>query len=286
MTVDRIHHRLDELASDRTLEAVDRWRARAEALDWVDTIWPVLAQGEVSDPVVLAQALRARLERADAALHRRLRAAIRAGLGPSLFHRWRQESVGPVDGEGYDALDELLAGVVRVADPGPDARPLEPEMVFYQPTPARHVLDMLVRSGLQPRDTLVDLGCGLGQVPMLASICTGARAVGVEWQPSHVEVARRAARGLGLGCVEFIAQDAREADLSNGTVFFLYTPFVGSVLREVLDALRVQGMRRPIRVCTFGPCTRVVAGEPWLCADAPTTVDRVAVFQSMAQRSD
>ena len=286
MTPDRIHRRLDDLARDDTLEVAERWRARAEALDWIDNVWHVLAQGDVPDSLIRAQALRARLERADAALHRRLRAAVRAGLGPSLFRRWREEHAGPVDGEGYDALDELLAGVLRLADTGPDLRPRDPELVCYQPTPARHVLDMRARSRLLAGDTLVDLGSGRGLVPMLGARCTGARAVGVEWQSSHVEAARRASRALGLDRVQFVVQDAREADLSCGTVFFLYTPFVGAVLREVLDALHAEGVRRPIRVCTFGPCTSIVAGEPWLCADAPTAADRVAVFHATPRRSD
>lgn len=281
MTDTRINERLDQLARDGTLEDAERWRPRADALDWIDRVWPLLAHRDA----LRAQALRARLEEADTALHRRLRAAVRAGHGPALFRRWQQESAGPIEGEGYDALDELLAGVLPLTDPGLGSRPLDAEMVFYQPTPARHVLDMLMCSCLGPRDVLVDLGSGLGHVPMLASICTGAHAVGVEWQRSHVDAARLAARALGLGRVAFVAQDAREADLSSGTVFFLYTPFVGMVLRTVLDALRAEGMRRPIRVCTFGPCTGIVADESWLRTDGPTTPDRVAVFQSAAQRS-
>jgi len=282
MTADRIHARLDQLAHDQTLEFAECWRPRAEALDWIDRVWTVLAPGAATQ----ARALRARLERAEAALHRRLRAAIRAGHGPALFRRWQQERTGALDGDGYDALDELLAGVLSLPDPGPGSRPLQPDMVFYQPTPARHVLDMLERSHLDARDVLVDLGSGLGHVPMLASICTGARAMGVEWQSSHVDAARHAARTLGLRRVEFVAQDAREADLSRGSVFFLYTPFVGAVLREVLDALRDQSTRRPIRLCTFGPCTRIVAGEAWLRSDGPTTMDRVAVFEAAGQGSD
>jgi hypothetical protein len=284
MTADRMLDRLDRLARDATLEAAERWHARADALDWIDRVWHVLAH-EAPDATVRAQPLRHRLEQADVMLHRRLRAAVRAGYGPAVFQRWQQET-GLIDGEGYDALDELLAGVLQLADPGPGSRPLEPEMVFFQPTPARHALDMLVRSRVGPRDVLVDLGSGLGHVPMLASICTGAGAIGVEWQPSHVEAARRAARRLKLERVGFLAQDARDADLSRGTVFFLYTPFLGTVLREVLDALRLEGMRRPIRVCTYGPCTRIVGDEAWLHTDGPTTADRVAVFRCVGQGSD
>lgn len=264
--------RLARLACDTALDAPDQWQPRAAALEWMESAWLELAGNAT------AQALRARLEHADDLLHRRLRAMVRAGLGPRLFQRWREKADTAPRGEGYDSLDELVAGVLRLSDPGSELRPLAPEMVFYQPTPARHVLDMLVRTALGPRDVLVDLGSGLGHVPMLAALCTGARALGVEWQPAYVASARRAGRALGLEAVRFVAADARGADLSAGTVFFLYTPFSGSVLRAVLDALRAQAARRPIRVCTFGPCSRIVAGESWLRADGPPALDRVVTF--------
>jgi hypothetical protein len=284
MVADPILAGFDRLARDGTLETPEGWRPRAEALEWIEGVWPVIAQdGGTPGLAARVLALRARLEHADAALHRRLRAAIRAGQGAGLFRRWQRDPARAADGEGYDALDELVAGVLRLADPGSALLPLAPDMVFYQPTPARHVLDMLARTHLGPRDMLVDLGAGLGHVPMLAALCTGARAVGVEWQPAYVACARRAARALGLGATQFVAQDARTADLSAGTVFFLYTPFSGAVLRDVLDALRAEGTRRPIRLCTFGPCTPVVAGEAWLRADGPLAVDRVAVFQALGK---
>lgn len=273
-----IQARLARLDNDAALDAPEQWRARAEVLEWMENAWPQLTANAV------APALRSRLERADDRLHRRLRAAVRAGHGQALFQRWRQESAAnprAIDGEDYDALDELVAGVLRLADPGTELLPLAPEMVFYQPTPARHVLDMLARCGIGARDVLVDLGSGLGHVPMLAALCTGARATGVEWQPAYVACARRAARALGLDGVRFVAGDARDADLSEGTLFFLYTPFGGSVLREVLDALRAQATRRPIRLCTFGQCSRIVAGETWLRADGPPAPDRAVVFDAV-----
>jgi len=78
----------------------------------------------------------------------------------------------------------------------------------------------------------------------------------------------------------FLQQDARVADLSDGTVFYLYTPFTGTILRSVLDALRQEAANREILVCTFGPCTPIVAKEPWLAAVDPIEVNRIAIFRS------
>jgi hypothetical protein len=93
-----------------------------------------------------------------------------------------------------------------------------------------------------------------------------------------VESARECARRLRLGRVQFLAQDVREADLSCGTVFYLYTPFKGSILTEVLGALRRESERRVIRICSFGPCTRVIAKEGWLEPRTAPDTERVTVF--------
>lgn len=62
----------------------------------------------------------------------------------------------------------------------------------------------------------------------------------------------------------FVQGDARAADLSDGTVFYCYASFTGTILRDVLNLLRDEALRREIRICTFGPCTPAVAKEQWL----------------------
>jgi hypothetical protein len=154
-------------------------------------------------------------------------------------------------------------------------------MVFYQPTPARHVFDVIGRTALTERDVLVDLGSGLGHVPLLASICTNARCIGIELEPAYVDCARRCACALDLSNASFFRQDAREADFSSGTVFYLYTPFTGAILRTVLDSLRREAAAREIRVCTYGPCTRTIAEEPWLKVVGSLQAGRAALFRSL-----
>src|SRR5262249_9623769 len=79
----------------------------------------------------------------------------------------------------YDDLDTLVAGILstdRVVEDGPVE--LDPEMVPYQPTPARLILVLIQQIRPTERDVFVDVGSGLGTVPMLVSLLTGARAVG------------------------------------------------------------------------------------------------------------
>jgi hypothetical protein len=153
-------------------------------------------------------------------------------------------------------------------------------MVSYQPTPARHIFDLLNRAQLTERDLLVDLGSGLGHVPLLTSICAGTRSIGIEIEAAYVNCARQSAHELNLDNLTFIHQDAREADLSRGTIFYLYTPFLGAVLRGVLDLLRKEANHREIRICTFGPCTPFVREEQWLKPVQTVDSGQVALFRS------
>ena len=134
-------------------------------------------------------------------------------------------------------------------------------------------------------DRFYDLGSGLGRVPMLVSLLTGTRAVGVEYEPTYVHYARRAARKLGLANIAFRNLDAQEADLGDGTIFFMYTPFFGHMLRTVLDRLAALGRERRITVCTYGPCTPLVAQETWLQPRRYTEgeIYRLAIFSSRAR---
>lgn len=278
---------VEELEQDRTLHDPDRLCRRVEALDRLEIY---LLDGH--SPALNAQfyrrakALSARLEAANGELFQSIRREIQRGAGPDTLLSWVHQSGlahgegYEYHGEGYDYLDELIIGVLQFEEPGAAVAPLGAEMVFYQPTPARHIFDLIRRTSLTERDVLIDLGSGLGHVPLLASICTSARSIGIELESAYIDCARESAQGLNLNNVTFLQQDARTADLSAGTVFYLYTPFIGTILRAVLDSLRREAARRQIRICTFGPCTPIIAQEQWLEAMGPLDADRIAVFCS------
>ncbi|MGN6519603.1 MAG: hypothetical protein ACTHK2_09300, partial [Dokdonella sp.] len=122
-------------------------------LDRLEAVFPDSADREIDRRVA---ALRARLETADRALYDTLRAALAGGRGRErLLCLAAADSVAP--GDHYDHLDDLVAGLLQLEAPGAVPGP-EAEMVSYQPTPARHVFDLLSRTTLGTDDVLVDLG--------------------------------------------------------------------------------------------------------------------------------
>ena len=286
---------LSETEADRSLNEPDRFRERVAALDRLDAYdfdsERLPYDSETSEAGLLrrAHALRTKLEAANLQFYEGIRDEIRRGEGREALFRWafRPESEAPRRddskhsdiGDSYDYLDELVSGVFQFAVPDAPKINLSPEMVAYQPTPTRHIFDLIRRTQFTAHDVLIDLGSGLGHVPLLIASCTQARAVGIELEPSYVESARQSAEQLNLENATFLAQDAREADLSSGTIFYLYTPFHGAILRAVLDRLRLVAATCEIRVCTFGPCTPIVDAESWLVFDSAERGD-ISIFRS------
>lgn len=150
-----------------------------------------------------------------------------------------------------DLRDHFVEEILDIAY----APPVSPD---YVPSHVEEILHAFGLSGPGPGDTLIDVGSGLGKVVMLASMLTGARARGIELDPSMADRARAAARSLALDDVTFEAADALVADIADGTVFFLYIPFSGAVLGRFLERVRPLATSRRIRVCASA------VDVPWL----------------------
>jgi hypothetical protein len=232
-----------------------------------------------------AEAIRTRLEAVNAELYRSIRSEMMHGAQPHALLQWIQASASgggkeiSAHGLAYDNRDELVSGILQIREPNEVHLQHEPEMVFYQPTPVRHILHLMKASALSEADVFVDLGSGLGHVPLLTSMLTGVQSLGIEVEAAYVASAQECAQSLHLSRVRFIHEDARSADLSSGTVFYLYSPFTGSILAEVPQRLRKESTRRPIKICTLGPCTCTVAQESWLQASALPHPEQITVFQ-------
>ena len=281
--IETLHAWMHELERDRSLFEPEKLRQRLEVLDRLEG-YLVAAPREHQERMTT---LSIELEEANQRLYQSIRQEIQRGAGAEKLLEWARAADSDtnaepgIDGERYGPLDALLSGVLQMDEPAPDAAEPHEEMVFYQPTPARHIFELIRRAGITGRDVLIDLGSGLGHVPLLVALCTGARCIGIEWEAAYVDCARRCASALNLSGVTFVRQDAREADLSMGTVFYLYTPFKGAMLREMLAALGREAITREIRVCTLGPCTEIVAREPWLERCDASGADMLAVFRSL-----
>src|SRR5580692_1368351 len=233
---------LRSMEVDSSLFLQEKLRERLVALDDLDARFGGVDAGhaaihENSRLYQRVNTIRARLEAANTELYWSVRSQILRDNQPLTLLEWLQkiagqnESEDPLPGLAFDARDELVSGILQLREPS------EPTL---QPTPVRHILHLIAACALSQENVFVDLGSGLGHVPVLVSMLTGARSLGIEVEAAYVASAQQCAQSLRLSRVHFIARDARIADLSAGSVFYLYSPFTGSILTEVLNRLRFE----------------------------------------------
>jgi protein-L-isoaspartate O-methyltransferase len=134
----------------------------------------------------------------------------------------------------------------------------------YYPTPLFVAEKMLEVAEVGPQDVVYDLGSGDGRIVILAVQKFGARAVGIEidptlWQESSCRIAK-----LGLAeRARILHEDMFRVNIRPATVVTLF------LLTSVLDELRPQ-MERELR-----PGTRIVAQEFGVPGWDPQEVIRV-----------
>lgn len=265
---------------------------RARAIDFaslIDEVAQRTRDAEARGLKVRSDALRDLLKAVDARLFERLRGELLAGrlTRSALRHELdRFTAYRPNQPDrthiGFDGLDIIVDGILGI-ESHPDLGELpDPEMVHYEPTPARIVLDFADHVPLTDADVFIDIGSGLGRVVILVNLLTGIRARGIEINPLLCADASRMALDLGRSNVDFVSADAREADYREGTVFFLFTPFRGGLRQAVLDRLHEEARARPIRICTYGSITRRVFEQAWLRIHDPEANHdyRIAVYRS------
>jgi SAM-dependent methyltransferase len=195
----------------------------------------------------------------------------RLGVGlRSLVHCYRLPSMGSptpaplldwLASLPADARDEALERRLGIRDAFVGASPAGDHLLPYHPSGVAPIVHAALEVPITADDVVIDLGSGAGKVILVTRLLTGATARGVELQAPLVERARRSARDLGID-VSFVEADARAAHIDDGTVFYLYTPFTGPVLAEVLARLHAIATRRAIVVCALGVDLARLA--PWL----------------------
>ena len=269
---------IEAIEENSSLYEEKNFDQRYEVIDFIgfqviDPIDAMLLKTPQPDELILlkrrAEKIKADLEEINRQLFQRLRSAIREGSTGEAFKRQVHEyfdfEIGEYGEEtDYDNLDLFVNGLSLFQIMPEQTRDLEPEMVYYQKTPARVVFELVGQAHFTKDDVFFDLGSGLGQVAILVNLLAGITVKGIEFEPAFCDYARDCAAELHLPNVTFINIDARQADLSEGTVFFMFTPFRGEILQEVLEILRRQSLLRKIKIITYGPCTARVALESWL----------------------
>lgn len=117
--------------------------------------------------------------------------------------------------------------------------------VPFVPTPVKVVDRMLDLAEVKPGDVVYDLGSGDGRIVIRAAKRYGVRGVGIEIDSDLVRRSQINAASEGVGhLVEFRAEDALAADLSEATVVTLYMlPGFIAKLRPALERDLRKGSR-------------------------------------------
>jgi Histone methylation protein DOT1 len=269
---------IESIGSNPLLQSEKYFNERSDAIDFlefhvIDRVNALLENKETSDLAELkkyALKVREELEEINSGIFHFLRMKISKEnlrgqpllmlINEYLEYDFNAES----SEEGYDILDIFLNGLLSGQTLPVETRQREPGMVFYQKTPARIILNLINKSAFESEDIFFDLGSGLGQAAMLVNLLTGVKCKGVEYEPAFCRYAKSNAENLNLPDLEFINEDARYADYSSGTIFFMYTPFEGRIMDDVLQKLNKESENRKIKILTYGACTAEVGKQLWL----------------------
>jgi ubiquinone/menaquinone biosynthesis C-methylase UbiE len=109
---------------------------------------------------------------------------------------------------------------------------------------------LLEAAGITTGMKVLDVGCGAGDVSLLAARLVGptGSVVGVDNNPAILDIAIQRACAAGLNNVSFVAGDLRDADLDNdfdaavGRLILLYVADQAVALRTITRHLRAGGV--------------------------------------------
>ncbi len=286
MTISAIRSYIGTTEEDPSIYEEHNFDQRIEVIDFIgfqvmDQIERLLQDTDHPESLIQlrsrAEKLKGELEEIDNKLFQKLQATIRAKALTG--NEFKDLIAGYVhyehhpEGPSYDNLDVFINGLSISQVMPEQTKVLEPDMVGYHKTPARVVFELVEKVHFTANDVFFDLGSGLGQVAILVNLLTGITVKGVEFEPAYCDYATKNTAALNLSNVTLVSVDARKADYSEGTIFFMYTPFKGGILDEVLEVLRKESLSRKIKIITYGPCTARVALESWLDFETPGNND-------------
>lgn len=118
-------------------------------------------------------------------------------------------------------LARLLVAFAILSGPAL-AQPARAPDIYYEPTPASVVAELLSLAGVREGDVVYDLGCGDGRV-VIAAAKAGARGVCIDIDPVRIHESRANAIAEGMqDRMSFLEGDLFTADFSDATVVFLF----------------------------------------------------------------
>jgi precorrin-6B methylase 2 len=138
---------------------------------------------------------------------------------------------------------------------------------WYADTPykvTKYLMRILNEIGINFKNsTFYDIGSGFGaMVFYLAIMYDFKKIVGIEIAPWRVEYCNNVKSRLGLNNVEFLCKDARDAEYSEGDLFYLFNPFPNEkVLKGV--AKKLEKCKGKI-IASIGACNNYFNNQEWL----------------------
>lgn len=130
------------------------------------------------------------------------------------------------------------------------------ELTFYEAAEWGLLRRALPRNEVAPDDVLLDIGCGLGRVLLVASRYPFRRIIGVELASELAETARQNLRRARADHVEVVVADATAWPVPDDvTIVFMNNPFTGQTFSRVLDQIlaSIDRRRRTVRLLYRNP---------------------------------
>ena len=107
----------------------------------------------------------------------------------------------------------------------------------------------------EPQDVFCDIGCGMGRILCVAARTPVKKCLGVELLEPLCQIAQQNGTRLRgrKASIQIVCRDAATADLSEGTIYFLFNPFGPETLRDTLENIRGSLSRNPraIRIAYY-----------------------------------
>lgn len=157
----------------------------------------------------------------------------------------------------------LLLGVVIFAAEASGEKP-EVSPSLFAPTPIEIIPEILSSVRVSRSDTLYDLGCGDGRVPIITNMLYSAICVGIELEDAVASDAVENVRLNNLeGKVKIYQGDITTSDFSKASIVYLY------LQPELSEKIRP-------RLLTLSPGSRIIAYDKRLPNWQPTRIKRLS----------